>query len=83
MNTATNVTASDKLIDCCDTSAASMAREEYKRTGRATSPYAAYPERETYSMVETYERADGSRYSRTCEISRWGGQYSFGEWIVK
>lgn len=58
-----------------------MARDEYARTGRTTSPYAAYPERETYSIIETYERTDGTRYVRECEVSRWGGSVSSGEWV--
>lgn len=70
----------DRLIDRTNTSAATMAAKRHARTGIRTSPYRTHPERETYLEIEIYERADGTRYKRTREISRWGASYDAGAW---
>ncbi len=47
------------------------------------NPYEMYPERENVTETETYQREDGSTYTRTRENSRWGGVYAWGEWKVE
>lgn len=63
----------DKLISTCDTSL---------RNQPGLNPYARYPERETYTESETYQREDGSTYTRTRGVSRWGGVFSVDAWEV-
>ena len=69
----------DKQVDYIDYSAASMARRRRERGEEKTSPYLAYPEREEYDAVTTYERPDGSQYTSTVRVFRWDGEYSYGE----
>jgi hypothetical protein len=72
----------DRLVNVTDTSLATLARQRFLQTGERTSPYLCRPERETYTETETYEREDGTQYSRTRTVSRWGGSYSEGEWVA-
>lgn len=68
----------DTLISFSGGSAAECARRRYEATGERTSPYRAYPERETYSDVWVYQRADGTRYAKRTEVSRWADTIATG-----
>lgn len=72
----------DRFLSYDDTSAATRARKHFEATGERTSCYRTHPERETYMVTETYERADGTRYMRRQQVSRWGGVVSEGPWTV-
>lgn len=72
--------ANATLIARWDTSAASLARARFERTGERTSPYTAFPERETYEEVEVYD-VDGVRAERRRTCARWGGVWAApGPW---
>ena len=68
------MTNADRLISRDETSARSNPRNR--------GPYQRYPERESFSQIEIYERPDGTRYQRTRTVDRWGGEFSFGAWTA-
>ena len=69
-----------ETIESWNTSARSLARLRFERTGERTSPYLSLPERETYKAFERAWTVDGRTVIRSREVSRWGGEYSFDEW---
>ena len=58
-----------------DTSAATMARRRFDATGEKTSPWLAYPERESFETVQIV-RVGGRLMSRSRDEYRWAGQYA-------
>lgn len=69
------------MINCGDTSAASVARRLFRETGRKTSPYASRPERESYTEWEDYAVPGVEQVMRrTRTTHRWGAVCSSGDW---
>ena len=52
------------------------------RQGERLSPYEAYSERETFTERRYMERMDGTKYTQERTVSRWGGEFSTGEWLT-
>lgn len=52
----------------------------YGEPNTSRNPYRNRAERSTWTEFEVIERADGSRYRREREVSRWAGEVSHGQW---
>lgn len=74
------MSTNDTLINSTDTSLSTMAYARYKTTGDRTSVYLSSPERESFTESCTYQRPDGTTYTRTRDVYRWNDVYSYGEW---
>ncbi len=73
-----NTKQSKKLVRVWDTSCASNAAYDFEKTGERTSPYLAYPERESFQTFRIYERPDGTQFRTRQAMHRWGAEFSFG-----
>ena len=72
-----NTKQTKKLVRVWDTSCASNARYDFEKTGEKTSPYLAYPERESFKTFRIYERPNGTQFRTQQAMHRWGAVFSF------
>ena len=62
---------------------AEMIRSSYgdpRLRTKGLNPYERYPERSEWTEFEVWRKPDGTEVRRERRMSRWGGEFSYGEW---